>query len=507
MSDNTINDFLYELPHGETEFTNSDTGGNATKIVFDDERNKPFIAEFNQKLKMLNEGDGEALKAQFKAMTGIDFDDIKFDKDGNEIIDIKPSDLKYIISYDNDMGARITEIVSASDIIMKEDTKYYYNGRVCITVDKVISEDTPTNENEFNVEENVCSEEEKTPLEEADSNTVNEELVADANDSPLGENIVKNLCESSEKLVSDFEETGEDREYSEEILNQLDRYINDIDSLKFSEEEMEKMARIGIMDYETIVDMCQSINEEIDFIKEVKDEEDSVYHTEEGYKEAVLKLISLKVDTEQLIKASDELLEPETINRVYNFKYPLLATKGTTFILDQFKEYLEHRMEPKSIDFLIYELCSVKKIDAIFTNAQERLFNHLKTKDDTLFTIDKFFYMVFHWNKERLSTLTGIPMEEIKIKKFNSLLVTFSALFLRFLYKHVVHDLGTRSLQKRLLLQFFIENGKPESSDIENMKELLNKIWSEIWEICNNIVQKTIKEENASNATKAQLKK
>ncbi len=439
------------LPEGNGKFTKPEGDNkNYTRLSFDDKHNAEFIKEMREKINKCDSAGEEELKRSFKAMTGINFDDIRFNEETEEI---------YIPD---------TVIPDKIEIVSKEDE----NGAII-----------------FEAKDSAVPGEESVDTIEIDasghSNDAKPDSVGISKDVPeetVSKDSLDKFTDATLALSQDFD-SSEDREYTEEVLSQVDKYMADPKSLKFSEADMEGMAKIGIMDYATVKDMCSLINNELDEIAAGIDDPESKYSNEDERRKAITNTIAIKVDTEKVIQAGEELMDPETVARVYNHKYPLLKTKGTAFILDDFANYLDERIKADR-QFLAKEMNNRKKIDKIFDHVQEYVFKYMKTEKGNEYKIGQFVMLVYEWNKKRISDLTGIALEEMSIKKFDSILVIFTALFMRFIYKHVVPDFKSKSLQKRLFFQFFIENADPSKVPIEKVEEILDASWKSVWEKC-----------------------
>lgn len=114
------------LPEGESDFSRESEDKNFTKVVLDDEHNKAFLEEFNEKLRNISsEQDAEKLKDQFKSLTGFDYDELY---PVEEVISTdNPDDIKKEappVKQDPRPSEVTEEIVDESDELTKADKEY-----------------------------------------------------------------------------------------------------------------------------------------------------------------------------------------------------------------------------------------------------------------------------------------------------------------------------------------------------------------------------------------------
>jgi hypothetical protein len=110
------------FPTGETKFTRDSDDKNFVKVVMDDEHNKAFIAEFNEKLKACaTEQDEEKLKQMFKNMTGLDFDEICPPETSEKTTSEVQKESEPIDSV------KAVEVDEESDEITAKDQEYHQN--------------------------------------------------------------------------------------------------------------------------------------------------------------------------------------------------------------------------------------------------------------------------------------------------------------------------------------------------------------------------------------------
>ncbi len=416
------------LPQGESEFTRDSEDKNFVKVIMDDEHNKAFIAEMNEKLKACaTEQDEDKLKTMFKNMTGVDFDTIC------------PPDLE-----------------SNPDV---------------------------TSENYLHVEDNDTDENKPDPkLTTSETPAIFPEFKDETESSKVSS---ENDTSVREVPVSEEDEQAErDKEYHNKTLEQLDDYLVNPEKLRFTDDEIKDMQKLGAFDRDTIAMFSKQINEDVDAIISGAGNPMSPYYTEEARRNAIKDTLEIKVRAQEALDAAKDFVDSGGVETVFKTKYPEYSSRGPAWILESFAKYLNDRMstdEAKS--FLYREINNQKKIQSILDNAASYIFKGMLTSNNTQYTIGSFIGGILRWNKSRLALLTGITEEEVTVERFSSLVLIFIVLFIRQWYKKYTPDIQSSSLERRLFYQFVQDNANPLTLTGEKT-EWLDDAWNKVWEIC-----------------------
>ncbi len=415
------------LPQGESEFTRESEDKNFVKIIMDDEHNKAFITEMNEKLKACaTEQDEEKLKTMFKNMTGVDFDTI-----------CPPEPLP--------------------------------NPEV-------------TNENYLHVENNGSDKNEPPP---EPTITTPSGVFPEFKDETKQSESSPNESSVVEVPASEADEQAErDKEYHVKTLEQLDDYLANPEKLRFTDDEIKDMQKLGAFDRDTIAMFSKQINEDVDAIISGAGNPMSPYYTEEARRNAIKDTLEIKVRAQEALDAAKDFVDSGGVETVFKTKYPEYASRGPAWVLESFAKYLDDRMATdESKAFLYREINNQKKIQSILDNASSYIFKGMLTSNNTQYTIGSFIGGILRWNKGRLALLTGIKEEEVTIERFSSLVLIFIVLFIRQWYKKYTPDIQNSSLERRLFYQFVQDNANPLLLTGEKT-ELLDTAWNKVWELC-----------------------
>jgi hypothetical protein len=200
-----------------------------------------------------------------------------------------------------------------------------------------------------------------------------------------------------------------EREYHEKTINQLDEYLQNPEKLKFTDDEIAEMRQLGVFDRETLIVLVEQLHEDIDNIIAGETDPFSIYFDPEVRKKAIKDTLEIKVSAQEAIDASKDLINSGAVQKVFESKFPKYTARGPAAIMEEFLEYLNRRtVTENECQFLYHELNSTKKLKEIIDNANEKLFENMKTTDGKPFTVSHFVGNIFRWNRSRLALLTGI---------------------------------------------------------------------------------------------------
>lgn len=294
-----------------------------------------------------------------------------------------------------------------------------------------------------------------------------------------------------EKPVEVVETEDEPDEVSEEILNQVDKYLADPTALKFTEEEIEGMAKIGVFDYETLQIMSTNINDDLDRMVAEKDDPDSPYFEEEARRQAIISTLQIKVSAMQAVEQSKEIMDPTFIEDVFNLRYPKYKTRGAAFIVEDFATYLKSRTSTEAnMEFVVKEMNDFKKLQEILDKGNENIFNQLFLADGKPYQVGIFIKSVFNWNRSLLAEQIGVNEDTITLKSCESLILVFTALFVRWVYKFLAPEMKTRPMQRKLFQKFVYDNANIPMLSPEHV-ENLRAAWLDVINLCAKIAIKT----------------
>lgn len=320
---------------------------------------------------------------------------------------------------------------------------------------------------------------------------VSEEPVADETESPAAETkeFTEEPAETAEEPTPETVEVKEttDDELEDALLkkalSQVDEYMTNPTKLKFTEDDINKIVKIGMFDFDTIKMLVEKMNEDLDLIEKGITDEESPYHDENVRREAIINQLKIKISTTEACEAASQLTSPEIIKEIFNSNYPEYETKGPAYIMEKFAAYLNSRMvnEAETIQ-LARELNNYQKLTEIFDRANADIFDNLMMTNNKKYTVGVFIKSVFMWNRSLIAKLFGITEDHVDMKQCESLLVTFTTLFVRFMYKNIVPEMKRRPIQRMLMQRFIYDNSNPLSLSGEKF-ENLTKSWEHVLEL------------------------
>jgi hypothetical protein len=318
----------------------------------------------------------------------------------------------------------------------------------------------------------------------------------DADDSPKPDNsnpskpepvIAVEVNEDTDDIIKS------DKEYHEKTLAQFEEYVEDPIKLKFTQSEIDDMKKIGAFDAETLKIMVEQLNYDIEMIANGKNDPLSPYNDDNARRQAIKDTLEIKVRAQEAVDSAKEFTNSETIEKIFEMKFPNYAVWGPASILKEFLKYLERRTStPTAEQFLYKEINSPKKLKEIIANAEEKLFEGIMATNGGKFTIGHFVGSILKWNRSRLAILANIKEEEVELKKFESVILIFTVLFVRSWYKQFAPNAKNNSLERKLFYQWMTDNANPLTLNGEKT-EWLNNTWNAVWEKCAEISMKSAK--------------
>lgn len=304
-------------------------------------------------------------------------------------------------------------------------------------------------------------------------------------DAPKPEVIVPVGEESVPATVVEIEE--DPSAISEEILNQVDQYMEDPSVLKFTQEEIEGIVKIGVFDRDTIELLTVQMNRQIDEIVAGRKDPESPYYVESVCREAIANTLNIRVSTLQAVEKSKELISDKFIDELFQAKYPEYCAIGPAHLLNDFATYLKRRVETReAVEHVVLELNSYQKITEILNRAKTDIFDTMYLTDGRKFSLGMFMSAVFEWVKPIAAKEIGIPETELSLKKCESLLIVFTTLFTRWMYKHIIPDMKTRAIQRKYFYRFIYDNSNAMSLSGDKF-EALNESWATVLNLCGEI--------------------
>lgn len=439
-------DIIEQIPTTDEEFVkNEDPSKNSTRIIVDMEKNAPFIKELQQKIAACSDPEAaKKMEDDFQKATGVSFDDA-----------LKALEKGTVIEIENADGS-----ITLEKIPSEEPSK-----------PKVVEEDDEV--------ENVCEscnifggEEEKPEVESATVNAAEE----------------SEAVETGEEVVD-----PEELKLRAEVLSKLDTYLKDPSKLKIGNESVDTIAKTGVFgDRETVQTMIDLLNQDIDELIDHENPE-SRYHDPNDYAEAVQKCLEIKISMDNATTAAAEITDPAFIMEIFNQKYPDYVAEGPSNILNKFVKYLNSRTKSdKDIEFLCKELTDKKKINNIVKNATDNIFRTLVAQNGQKFTLAQFVQTMFIINREYFKGMINCEKkEDVTYQMVQSPMSIFTMLFLRYIYKFEVDNMGSRKLQRKYFIGFMYDITNPAHLD-DAKRKALDDAWISVWNKIISIEQKLI---------------
>lgn len=286
-------------------------------------------------------------------------------------------------------------------------------------------------------------------------------------------------------------ETEEEDPVSKEILDQVDLCIADPTRLKFTDKEIEDMTKLGVFDNMTVVAIAKSVDEQIEDMISGATDPDSPFFDIEERKKAVISTLRVKMSASQAITQAKELTSLEFVEEIFTKVYPDYVTRGPAHILELFLTYIRGRISDfNGMSFVVKEMNDQKKLIEIFERAGSMIFGELFTTTGTKYTTGAFVKGIFHWNRALFSRMSDTPEDKITIDKCESLILIFTAMFTRWCYKHLIPEMKTRAIQRRLFQKFVSDNSNPTNLTGDQV-EWLNDAWYDVMTECSKIAVET----------------
>jgi len=331
----------------------------------------------------------------------------------------------------------------------------------------------------------ICLPEKKPNDTSAD--TASDITVTEVEKTPQQENVDTSNDVMAVPVPETDELTKKDMEYHQNTLMQLDMYLENPSLLRFTEEEIQGMIKIGAFDRNTMNIVIEQLNNDVDAIIAGKTDPTSPYYDEARRREAIKDTLEIKIRSKEAVDAQKEFEDTGIAQKVFDKKFSEYATQGPAWILESFKKYLDSRTETDAAkSFLYNELNDSKKLHDIIARANKLLFSGMLTTNNKEYTIGNFVGSMLRWNRSRLALLAGIEEDEVTLERFDSPLLVLSVLFVRQWYKHYTPNIQDSSIEKRLFYQFVRDNANPATISTEKY-EAMDAAWKDVLSKCAEI--------------------
>lgn len=432
---------------------NEDPTKNATKVEIDLEANRPFIEEMRAKIAALHDPEAiEELKKSFKEMSNMEFDEAS---KGLE-----------------EKRKAITEEIDGQTIVRLETDEEFAARKA-----KEAAEGNPV-----------------------DAEASKDETAAEP----------EKPSEPTVKETDDSEDvTDEERTQNQLVLERLDKAIEDPDSMRITNDEIEKIIKANIgFDAYTINFIAKEINDDIDRIKNWEKNPDGSYKDEENRVKAIKETLAVKVSTEEVLRAWEENNDPVQLEKLYHMRYPEYTQFGPGSIFKNFNEYITRRIEG-DLDWCAREMITPSKQNKIIKDSEEQIFRYIATSNGKRYTLNSFIQTMWRimaqplwerFNKEypaKYSDQKKFVLNDEPVKAF---IATYICLILRWMYKHQFPRLNERNFQKKLLHQFLLDILNPMTLNPEHTKFLKENLEATIDNVM--VIEKRCEELNRENLKK-----